>query len=74
MIPVILVAHFIFHPVMVVIVISDGAFNVSVDSTLSVAYRSCIRKGYMKDDYVHLFVRRPVRRSPIINRGNDVYI
>ncbi|OVA04121.1 Leucine carboxyl methyltransferase [Macleaya cordata] len=23
----------------------------------------------MKDDYVHLFVRRPVRRSPIINRG-----
>ncbi|KAL5705371.1 hypothetical protein ACHQM5_023681 [Ranunculus cassubicifolius] len=23
----------------------------------------------MKDDYVHLFVRRPVRRAPIINRG-----
>ncbi|GAB2290065.1 hypothetical protein Dimus_024356, partial [Dionaea muscipula] len=23
----------------------------------------------MQDDYVHLFVRRPVRRSPIINRG-----
>lgn len=23
----------------------------------------------MKDDYIHLFVRRPVRRSPIINRG-----
>lgn len=31
--------------------------------------RSCVRKGYMKDDYIHLFVRRPVRRSPIINRG-----
>lgn len=31
--------------------------------------RSCIKKGYMKDDYVHLFVKRPVRRSPIINRG-----
>ncbi|GAV82461.1 LCM domain-containing protein [Cephalotus follicularis] len=30
---------------------------------------SCVQKGYMKDDYVHLFVRRPVRRSPIINRG-----
>ncbi|XP_068329291.1 leucine carboxyl methyltransferase 1 homolog isoform X2 [Pyrus communis] len=30
---------------------------------------SCVKKGYMKDDYVHLFVRRPVRRSPIINRG-----
>lgn len=23
----------------------------------------------MKDDYVHLFVKRPLRRSPIINRG-----
>uniref|UniRef100_A0A151R8U6 [phosphatase 2A protein]-leucine-carboxy methyltransferase n=2 Tax=Cajanus cajan TaxID=3821 RepID=A0A151R8U6_CAJCA len=23
----------------------------------------------MKDDYIHLFVRRPLRRSPIINRG-----
>ncbi|CAA6672462.1 unnamed protein product [Spirodela intermedia] len=30
---------------------------------------SCVKKGYMKDDYVHLFVRRPIRRSPIINRG-----
>ncbi|KAJ8900371.1 hypothetical protein K2173_025011 [Erythroxylum novogranatense] len=30
---------------------------------------SCVREGYMKDDYVHFFVRRPVRRSPIINRG-----
>ncbi|XP_022770183.1 leucine carboxyl methyltransferase 1-like isoform X2 [Durio zibethinus] len=30
---------------------------------------SCVKKGYMKDDYIHLFVRRPVRRSPIINRG-----
>ncbi|KAK1272778.1 hypothetical protein QJS04_geneDACA012506 [Acorus gramineus] len=31
--------------------------------------RSCVKKGYMKDDFVHLFVRRPVSRSPIINRG-----
>ena len=23
----------------------------------------------MKDDYIHLFVRRLVKRSPIINRG-----
>ncbi|KAH1234887.1 Leucine carboxyl methyltransferase 1 [Glycine max] len=30
---------------------------------------SCVKKGYMKDDYIHLFVRRPVSRSPIINRG-----
>ncbi|KAG8478144.1 hypothetical protein CXB51_027948 [Gossypium anomalum] len=26
-------------------------------------------RGYMKDDYIHLFVRSPVRRSPVINRG-----
>lgn len=30
---------------------------------------SCVKKGYMKDEYVQLFVRRPVRRAPIINRG-----
>lgn len=30
---------------------------------------SCVNKGYMKDEYIHLFVRRAVRRSPIINRG-----
>ncbi|KAL0373484.1 UNVERIFIED_CONTAM: Leucine carboxyl methyltransferase 1 [Sesamum radiatum] len=30
---------------------------------------SCVKKGYMKDDYIHLFVKRPIRRSPIINRG-----
>lgn len=32
-------------------------------------FSSCIKKGYMKDDYIHLFVKRPIRRSPIINRG-----
>ncbi|KAL8129820.1 hypothetical protein V2J09_018975 [Rumex salicifolius] len=30
---------------------------------------SCVKKGYMRDEFIHLFVRRPVRRSPIINRG-----
>ncbi|GLJ29551.1 hypothetical protein SUGI_0582850 [Cryptomeria japonica] len=30
---------------------------------------SCVKKGYIKDNYVHLFVRRPMKRSPIINRG-----
>jgi len=30
---------------------------------------SCVNKGYMKDDYVRFFVRRPTRRAPIINRG-----
>ncbi|CAJ1826789.1 unnamed protein product [Sphenostylis stenocarpa] len=30
---------------------------------------SCVKKRYMKDYYIHLFVRRRVGRSPIINRG-----
>eukprot|EP00249_Psilotum_nudum_P016643 c25925_g1_i1 orf=83-1063(+) len=30
---------------------------------------SCVKKGYIVDNYVQFFVRRPVRRSPIINRG-----
>ena len=33
--------------------------------------RSCVNKGYMKDDYVRFFVRRTTRRAPIINRGRD---
>ena len=28
-----------------------------------------LKRGCVKDDYIHLFVRRPVKRSPIINRG-----
>lgn len=32
-------------------------------------YRSCVRLGYFKDDFVQHFVRRPHRRSPLINRG-----
>lgn len=30
---------------------------------------SCVTKGYISDDFVHLFVRRSVKRAPIINRG-----
>ncbi|BBN19012.1 tRNA wybutosine-synthesizing protein 4 [Marchantia polymorpha subsp. ruderalis] len=30
---------------------------------------SCVNKGYFEDKFVKYFVRRPVRRSPIINRG-----
>jgi hypothetical protein len=28
-----------------------------------------VRQGYFRDDFVSLFVRRPQRRSPLINRG-----
>jgi tRNA wybutosine-synthesizing protein 4 len=30
---------------------------------------ACVRLGYFRDDFVHLFVRRPARRPPLINRG-----
>ncbi|XP_078173604.1 leucine carboxyl methyltransferase [Carex rostrata] len=30
---------------------------------------SCVNKGYIKDDYVHFFIRKQIRRAPIINRG-----
>ena len=43
--------------------------KISTDFEFGMGKRSCVKKGYMKDDYIHLFVRRPVRRSPIINRG-----
>ncbi|KAL5728445.1 hypothetical protein ACHQM5_001527 [Ranunculus cassubicifolius] len=51
---------------------SRGSNTVAVQATnddASASKLSCVKKGYMKDDYVHLFVRRPVRRAPIINRG-----
>ncbi|PWA87265.1 leucine carboxyl methyltransferase [Artemisia annua] len=51
---------------------SRGSNKAAVQATnddASASKLSCVKKGYIKDDYVHLFVRRPVRRSPIINRG-----
>ncbi|CAG8448421.1 2237_t:CDS:2 [Acaulospora morrowiae] len=33
---------------------------------------SAVNMGYIKDEYVKWFVRRPARRSPIINRGTYV--
>ncbi|XP_057499240.1 leucine carboxyl methyltransferase 1 homolog isoform X2 [Actinidia eriantha] len=53
--------------------ITDSQSNrVAVQATnddASASKLSCVKKGYMKDDYIHLFVKRPVRRAPIINRG-----
>lgn len=34
--------------------------------------RSCVKLGYFKDDFVRYFVRRPGKRSPLINRGENV--
>ncbi|XP_057981681.1 leucine carboxyl methyltransferase 1 homolog isoform X2 [Malania oleifera] len=54
-------------------VVADSSSNrAAVQATnddASASKLSCVKKGYMKDDYIHWFVRRPVRRSPIINRG-----
>lgn len=30
---------------------------------------SCTKAGYFKDDFIHHFVRKASRRSPLINRG-----
>ncbi|KAE9600781.1 putative transferase [Lupinus albus] len=53
--------------------VSDSHSNtVAVQATnddASASKLSCVKKCYMKDDYVHLFVRKPLKRSPIINRG-----
>ncbi|KAL3516858.1 hypothetical protein ACH5RR_023760 [Cinchona calisaya] len=48
---------------------SNRAAVQATNDDASASKLSCVKKGYMKDEYVHLFVRRPVRRSPIINRG-----
>ncbi|CAL0329501.1 unnamed protein product [Lupinus luteus] len=52
---------------------SDSHSNtVAVQATnddASASKLSCVKKSYMKDDYIHLFVRKPLKRSPIINRG-----
>lgn len=48
---------------------SNTAAVQATNDDASASKLSCVKKGYMKDDYVHFFVRRPVRRSPIINRG-----
>lgn len=31
--------------------------------------RACVDMGYYKDDYIHNFIRRKAKRTPIINRG-----
>ncbi|KAK8630382.1 hypothetical protein V6N13_079178 [Hibiscus sabdariffa] len=48
---------------------SNRAAVQATNDDASASKLSCVKKGYMKDDYIHLFVRRPVRRSPMINRG-----
>ncbi|KAH9530493.1 hypothetical protein CY35_20G005600 [Sphagnum magellanicum] len=41
------------------------------DATISKL--SCVKKGYISDEFVQFFVRRPIKRSPIINRGMTSY-
>ncbi|KAL3624525.1 Leucine carboxyl methyltransferase 1 [Castilleja foliolosa] len=48
---------------------SNRAAVQATNDDASASKLSCVKKGYMKDDYIHLFVKRPIRRSPIINRG-----
>lgn len=49
-----------------------GGSDTSVQGTnddAQVSKLSCVRAGYFKDEYLHHFVRKPSRRSPMINRG-----
>ncbi|XP_010523103.1 PREDICTED: leucine carboxyl methyltransferase 1 isoform X2 [Tarenaya hassleriana] len=48
---------------------SNRAAVQATNDDASASKLSCVKKGYIKDDYVQLFVRRAIRRSPIINRG-----
>lgn len=53
---------------------SSGSFSVdaavqATNDEASTSKLSCVKKGYMQDEYVQYFVRRPTRRAPIINRG-----
>ncbi|KAK8487041.1 hypothetical protein V6N11_046168 [Hibiscus sabdariffa] len=41
---------------------SNRAAVQATNDDASASKLSCVKKGYMKDDYIHLFVRRPVRR------------
>jgi hypothetical protein len=45
--------------------------TVHLHDMIIISCRSCVNKGYMKDDYVHHFVRRTTKRAPIINRGSQ---
>ncbi|KAL4448570.1 hypothetical protein ABPG75_005789 [Micractinium tetrahymenae] len=45
----------------------DAVRDTNDDAQLSKL--SCVRLGYFQDSFVHHFVRRPSRRSPLINRG-----
>eukprot|EP00898_Chlorokybus_atmophyticus_P004524 jgi/Chlat1/5072/Chrsp33S05001 len=33
---------------------------------------SCAQKGYFRDDFVRFFVKRPLKRAPLINRGKPM--
>ena len=37
--------------------------------TLSIPYRSAVKKGYVNDPFLSYFVRKPQNRAPLINRG-----
>ncbi|KAJ7514172.1 hypothetical protein O6H91_23G031400 [Diphasiastrum complanatum] len=47
---------------------SPGAVQATNDDA-SASKLSCVKKGYILDDFVHFFVKRPIKRAPLINRG-----
>lgn len=49
-----------------------GCTGITEPSPALLTRRSCAQLGYMEDPFVKLFVRRPMRRPTIINRGAAV--
>ncbi|GAX79303.1 hypothetical protein CEUSTIGMA_g6744.t1 [Chlamydomonas eustigma] len=54
--------------------VSSAAYSsdTSVQGTnddAQVSKMSCAKAGYFKDDFIHFFVKKSSRRSPLINRG-----
>ncbi|KAL6783840.1 hypothetical protein ACKKBG_A03735 [Auxenochlorella protothecoides x Auxenochlorella symbiontica] len=45
----------------------SGVANTNDDAQASKL--SCVQLGYFQDEFVHHFVKAPVRRAPLINRG-----
>ncbi|KAI8370346.1 leucine carboxyl methyltransferase 2-like protein [Radiomyces spectabilis] len=49
----------------------DTAIRATNDDA-TISRLSAVRLGYFSDPFVHYFVRRPITRSPIINRGSYI--
>ncbi|CAG8697200.1 7157_t:CDS:2, partial [Cetraspora pellucida] len=52
--------------------IQDNAIRGTNDDAVT-SKLSAVNAGYIQDEYVKYFLKRPVKRSPLINRGSIVF-